>query len=83
MKSFLKYIKEMLAGPNGEASTKRVISVLCAILIMVGYTASLFWDYNVDDNLVDAVMMIVIAGFGFTGIEKFAPKKKEEMGEYE
>lgn len=74
MKSILNYIKQMLSDSKGEASTKRVISALCAVLIMVGYVANLFWDYNVDDNFIDAVMMIVIAGFGFTGVEKFAPR---------
>lgn len=84
MKSFLNYIKQMLGNDDGQASTKRIISALCAVLIMIGYVASLFWDQDVDDNLVDAVMMIVVAGFGFTGIEKFAPKKKDpNMGEFE
>jgi len=71
----MNYLAKMLGDAAGVPSTKRVVTVLCAFLVMVGYVANLFWDYNVDDNLIDAVMMIVIAGFGFTGVEKFAPRK--------
>jgi hypothetical protein len=78
MKAFLDYIKGVLGDSAGIPSTKRIITSLCAVLIMVGYCASLFGNYDVDDNLVDAVMMIVIAGFGFTGVEKFAPKRSSE-----
>lgn len=75
MKSIIAYLKQMLSDPNGEASTKRVISLIAAILIMVGYLANLFGDYSADDNFIDALMMIVVAGFGFSGIEKFATPK--------
>lgn len=78
MKSFLEYIKGMVGDSAGVPSTKRIITTLCAILIMVGYVASLFWGYTVADNVLDAVMMIVIAGFGFTGVEKFAPKSSNQ-----
>jgi hypothetical protein len=78
MKSFIEYIKGILGDTAGIPSTKRIITVLCSFLIMIGYCASLFYDYSVDDNLVDAIMMIVIAGFGFTGVEKFAPKNSVE-----
>ena len=74
MQGFIDYIKGMLGDHAGLPSTKRVITVLFAALIMVAFVANLFWGYHVDDKLVDSVMMVVIAGFGFTGVEKFAPK---------
>lgn len=77
MKSVINYLKGMLADHAGSPSTKRVITVLFALLIMVAFVANLFWGYHVDDKLVDSVMYIVIAGFGFTGVEKFAPKAPE------
>ena len=78
MKSAIKYIKEMLADGKGNASTKRVITVLFALLIAAGYIGSLGWGLTVDEKLIDAVMMVVISGFGFTGVEKFAPKSTTE-----
>jgi hypothetical protein len=77
MKKVLGYIKDVLADSAGSPSSKRVVSVVFALLIAVGYIANLFFGYTVDDNLLDAVMMVVIAGFGFTGVEKFAPKARE------
>lgn len=74
MKGLIEYLKGMMADHAGSPSTKRVVTVLFAILIMVAFVANLFWGYHVDDKLVDSVMYIVIAGFGFTGVEKFAPK---------
>lgn len=74
MKSLIDYVKGMLGDGHGLPSTKRVITVLFAVLIMVAFIANLFWGYHVDDKLVDSVMLVVIAGFGFTGVEKFAPK---------
>ena len=77
MKDFINYLKGMLADHGGEPSTKRIITVLFALLIAVGYCGSLFYGLTVDPKLVDSVMYVVIAGFGFTGVEKFAPKKSE------
>ena len=77
MKKVLDYIKEILSDSNGGASSKRVISVVFAILIGIAFVANLGWGLTVADNLLDAVMMIVIAGLGFTGVEKFAPRKSE------
>ena len=68
----------MLADGKGNASTKRVVTFFFAMLIAVGYIGSLGWGLTVDEKLIDAVMMIVISGFGFTGVEKFAPKSSVE-----
>lgn len=77
MKKVLDYIKDVLADSAGSPSTKRVISVLFALLIAAAFVANLGWQLTVADNLLDAAMMIVIAGLGFTGVEKFAPKAPE------
>lgn len=77
MKAVLDYIKGILANGNGTPSSKRVISVLFSLLIAVAFIANLGWNLDVDDNILDAVMLVVIAGLGITGIEKFAPKSKD------
>lgn len=80
MKAVLGYIKGILADDSGVPSSKRIISIVFAILIGIAFVANLFWGYAIADNILDAVMLVVIAGLGITGIEKFAPKakKKEE-----
>ena len=74
MKKIIDYIKDIVADSAGLPSSKRVISFLFALLIGGAFIANLGWGLTVDDNLLNAVMMIVIAGLGFTGVEKFAPK---------
>lgn len=78
MKDIINYVKGVLADSSGAPSTKRVISIVFAVLIGVAFVANLGWGLSVDDNLLDAVMMVVIAGLGFTGVEKFAPRKSQE-----
>lgn len=80
MKAVLDYIKGILADGGGTPSSKRIISIAFAILIGVAFCANLFYGKTIEDNILDAVMLITVAGLGITGIEKFAPKKakKEE-----
>ena len=74
MQKLVDYIKGILGDTDGLPSSKRIISVTFSLLVMIAFVANLGWDLSVDDNLLDAVMMIIIAGLGITGIEKFAGK---------
>jgi hypothetical protein len=73
MKNVIDYIKGVLADGKGSPSSKRVITFLFAILIAIAFIANLFYGYKIEKEILDSVMYVVIAGFGFTGIEKFAP----------
>lgn len=75
MKAIIDYIKGMLADGSGNPSSKRIIATGFAVLIAVAFVANLFYGLKIDDNLLDAAMLIAVAGLGITGIEKFAPKK--------
>ena len=77
MQGIIGYIKGILADGSGAPSSKRIVSVVFAILIGAAFVANLGWGLTVDDNLLDAVMLVVIAGLGITGIEKFAPRKTD------
>lgn len=70
-------LKGMLADSADAQclSSKRVVAFLAFICCIVAFFVDLFSNYNVSANLFDAMMWIVIAGLGFTGLEKFAPKK--------
>jgi len=68
-------IKSMLAdGVDGSVSSKRVVTFLAFVLCSVGFVANLFWGYKIDEFIYNSMMYVVIAGLGFTGLEKFAPK---------
>ena len=81
MKKIVDYVHKILADSSGSPSSKRVISVLFSLLIAAAFIANLGWGLTVADNLLDAVMLVVIAGLGITGIEKFAPKKETQETE--
>ena len=77
LESILKNLKGMLADSHDAdaLSSKRVVAFLAFICCVVAFFVDLFSDYNVSANLFDSMMWIVVAGLGFTGLEKFAPKK--------
>ena len=83
MQKVIDYIKGILGDTDGLPSSKRIVSVIFSLLVMIAFVGNMVWDWSVDDNLLDAVMMIIIAGLGITGIEKFAPKieslKKQDV----
>lgn len=74
---FMHNLKTMLADSDdiSALSTKRVLALLAFICCMIAFFVDLFTDLGISPNLFDAMMWIAIAGMGFTGIEKFAPKK--------
>ena len=69
-------IKSMLADSvDGSVSSKRVITFLAFTLCAVGFVANMFWGFKIDEFIYNSMMYIVVGGLGFTGLEKFAPKK--------
>ena len=60
-----------------SVSSKRVVTFLAFVLCGIGFLADLFSDFTITPAIFDSMMYIVIAGLGFTGLEKFAPKEKE------
>lgn len=72
MKDFLS---SMLAdGVTGDVSSKRVVTFIAFLLCAIGFLSNLFFGFKIDAFIFDAMMYIVVAGLGFTGLEKFAPK---------
>ena len=74
MGGILNYIHEIVSDANGSPSSKRLITIICTILMATGFIANLFWGFKIDEFIFNAVMYIVIGGMGITGVEKFAPK---------
>lgn len=74
MGKITNYLHKIIADPNGSPSSKRVITMICTVLMVVGFLANLFGGYKIDEFIFNAVMMVVIGGMGITGAEKFAPK---------
>lgn len=60
---------------DNALSSKRVVAFLAFLCLMVAFFVDLFSDYKITQGIYDSMMFIVVAGLGFTGLEKFAPKK--------
>lgn len=75
--SILSHLRGLIAdGDNNSLSSKRLVTLLCTILIVIAFFANVFFGYKIDDNILDAIMYIVLGGLGFTGLERFAPGAK-------
>ena len=74
MKHILNYMHRVMADPNGNPSSKRLVTLICTILMAIGFIANLFWEFKMDEFIFNSVMYIIIGGMGITGVEKFAPK---------
>ena len=62
-------------GMNGSVSSRRVITLLAFLLCAAGFIASML-GHTVDVRIYDSMMYIVIAGLGFTSVEKFSTINK-------
>ena len=72
----MNFFKNMLSS-EGKVSSKRFVTFVCLLFMLIGYTANLFWDFTIEENLFQSLQWIVMAGLGFTAAENFSPKGEE------
>ena len=75
----LGQLKGMMSEGDGKLSNKRVITLLSTIMLVVAFVANVFMQKHVDDNILNAIMFVIIGGMGITGMEKFAPKITDQI----
>ena len=68
----MNFFTNMLSGGN-KVSSKRFVTFICLLFMLIGYVANLFWDFTVDENIFNSLQWIVMAGLGFTAAEGFSP----------
>ena len=72
-----KILKSMFAdGVDGSVSSKRVITFIAMLLVTTAFISNLFFRLKIDEFIYNSMMYVVVAGLGFTGMEKFAPTLK-------
>ena len=72
----MNFFKNMLSS-EGKVSSKRFVTFVCLLFMLIGYTSNLFWDFTIDENLFQSLQWIVMAGLGFTAVEKNLLKKNQ------
>ena len=71
----MQFLARMLSGESEtNPSSKRVITFMAFVLIVIGFIAELFFEKKVSPQTFDAIMYIVLGGLGFTASEKFTKK---------
>ena len=43
----MNFFKNMLSS-GSKISSKRTVTFICLLFMLIGYTANLFWDFTVD-----------------------------------
>ena len=71
MKNFLT----RLFGTGDDVSSKRVITFIALICMIVGFIANLFFEYKVERWMFESMQWIVMTGLGVVVAEKFSPRK--------
>jgi accessory gene regulator protein AgrB len=79
MGNILSQIKGMMSEGDGKLSNKRVITLLSTLMLIVAFVANVFMAKHIDDNILNAIMFVIIGGMGITGMEKFAPKITDQI----
>ena len=74
----MNFFKNMLSS-GSKISSKRTVTFICLLFMLLGYTANLFWDFTIDTKLFESLQWIVMAGLGFTAAENFSPKVEETV----
>jgi uncharacterized membrane protein len=77
--NILTSLKGMLAdGEDANClSSKRVITFMATLLVMVAFVANMIWGLKVEEYMYNSMMVIVLGGLSTTVAEKFAPRSKE------
>jgi len=79
----LHWLGKTFQDVDGVPSSKRLVIFVSLIFLMILSFISIFGKTHIDAFVLDAFRDIIIAGLGFTGIEKFSnrhipPETKKE-----
>ena len=76
LENVARQLKSMLSDSHDDdaISSKRVIALVAFICCVIAFFVDLFTNFEITQGIFDSMMWIVIAGLGFTGLEKFAGK---------
>ena len=70
-----------MLSSGSKVSSKRVVTFICLLFMLIGYVANLFWDFEVSSNMFESLQWIVMAGLGFTASENFGKTPPEPTTE--
>lgn len=63
---------DMISDVDNHVSSKRVVTFLCVIAVLVTWGANLFYKMQISDFIFNGLLYIVVAGLGVATVEKFS-----------
>jgi len=69
-----KFIISMVKDVDREISSKRIITLLAFLAVLVAFLSNIFLDIKLQEFVFDGMISIVYFGLGATTAEKFSPK---------
>lgn len=79
MNANLRYIDNIFKDIDNHPSSKRWMTFICLVSVLVAFFANLFWGLKMDEVIFDGIKDIAIAGLGFIGLEQFAKKTEKTV----
>jgi hypothetical protein len=67
-----EFIKKILTGLNGEASSKRFIGIVAFIQVSLAFNANIFWDIPIKEYVFDGMIALVFGSMGLSVVEYFS-----------
>ena len=78
-----KFMKSMLVGLDGEISSKRTITLIAFVCVVIAFLTNVFMEVHLEEHIFDGMLYLVMAGMGFSSFEKFSPKHAHNSGSEE
>lgn len=70
----MDFIKNMLSSYTGDISTKRVVTALSSITIILAAYLNMIWKLHIDDNILECLKWITGGGLVTIASEHFGNK---------
>lgn len=76
MSTIKKYTKEIFSGVRGEFSSKRTVTFLAVIMMMIAFVALVFFGVDIPQWLFENIVYVVMVGLGMVGAEQLGQFKQ-------
>lgn len=67
-------LSSMISDVDGSVSSKRIVTFLCVVAMLVTWGANLFAGLQITEFIFEGLMYIVVIGLGVATAEKFSRK---------